>query len=135
MPFFAEKLAGWTSIPDTFTAFFANLPYSFWLDREHHEESPFSIIGAGVPWNQTDVVIESDFRSDLPFDFLPHLVGVVNYREKIAEPVSYSMLKVDRAFVYDHTKRWMYFVGNFAEKSRRWVSLSSCGAVAAGCSN
>jgi hypothetical protein len=47
MLLFHERLGGWTTIADTFVSFFANQPGNFWLDREHHSEERFSVIGAG----------------------------------------------------------------------------------------
>lgn len=116
MPYFHEKLAGWTSIQDTFAAFFANQPGCFWLDREHNPENPFSVIGAGVRATNPSFSSTDQESQDLPFSFLPYLVGVLDYRETESDPLSGEFLDVDRAFVFDHANRGMYFVGRFESK-------------------
>ena len=117
MPFFHEKLAGWTSVQDTFAAFFANQPGCFWLDREHNPLNPFTVMGAGVKVSNPLFRAAEESVQELPFSFLPHLVGVLDYREAESDPLSGEFLAVDRAFVFDHQNRWMYFVGRFETKS------------------
>ena len=115
MRLFHERLAGWTSISDTFISFFANQPGCFWLDREHHPEERFSVIGAG---SVTDAVSPQGFEDDLelPFRFRPGFVGVIHYPELAGVLGRAEGLNVDRAFVYDHDSRAMYFVGVFEDK-------------------
>ena len=115
MRLFHERLAGWTSISDTFISFFANQPGCFWLDREHHPTERFSVIGAG---SITDSISLTSFDDDLelPFRFRPGFVGVVHYPELAGALGMVEGLLVDRAFVYDHDARAMYFVGVFEDK-------------------
>lgn len=117
MRLFYERLAGWTSISDTFISFFANQPGTFWLDREHHPEERFSVIGAGSITSELKPQLFED-ESDLPFRFRPGFVGVVNYPEKAGVLEEVHGLLVDRAFVYDHDARSMYFIGVFADKEQ-----------------
>ncbi|HEY7853957.1 MAG TPA: hypothetical protein VIB80_02445, partial [Aquiluna sp.] len=115
MRLFYERLGGWTSISDTFISFFANQPGTFWLDREHHPDERFSIIGAGSITEELTLFSFED-ESDLPFRFRPGFVGVVNYPEQAGALDTVHGLFVDRAFVYDHDARAMYFIGVFRNK-------------------
>lgn len=123
MPLYFEKLDGMTPVADTFVAFFANQPNCFWLDRAHHPSSRFSVIGTGVGLNKTvDDLIElnSDLgmcepNSELPFDFRPGLVGVIGYPNSNSR-IEVDLIKVDRAMVFDHSNRAMYFVGLFQDR-------------------
>lgn len=115
MPLFSERLQGWTSIADTFVSFFGNLPGAFWLDREHHPSSRFSIIGVGVDVDSIDQPFDDD-EQQLPFAFRPGIVGVINYSDVAGDISSGSLLAVDRAFVYDHDTRQVYFLGRFADR-------------------
>ena len=121
MPLFSERLQGWTSIADTFVSFFGNQPGAFWLDREHHPTSRFSIIGVGVDTDSLDQLAESD-DFEFPFAFRPGLVGVIHYSSVAGDISNASLLAVDRAFVYDHDTRQVYFLGQFAsrEEFNRW---------------
>lgn len=112
MRLFHERLNGWTSISDTFISFFANQPGCFWLDREHHPEERFSVIGAGAKVSALQPVsFEDDL--DLPFRFRPGFVGVIHYPELAGMLGKVDGLAVDRAFVYDHDARAMHFIGLF----------------------
>ena len=112
MRLFHERLNGWTSISDTFIAFFANQPGCFWLDREHHAQERFSVIGAGARVNELNPqTFDEDL--DLPFRFRPGFVGVIHYPELAGQLGTVDGLAVDRAFVYDHDARAMHFVGLF----------------------
>jgi para-aminobenzoate synthetase component I len=115
MRLFYERLGGWTSISDTFISFFANQPGCFWLDREHHAEERFSVIGAGAITQSLDPKQFED-QNDLPFRFRPGFVGVVKYPESASVLDQVHGLFVDRAFVYDHDQRAMYFIGVFESK-------------------
>ena len=117
MPLFSERLQGWTSISDTFVSFFAHLPGAFWLDREHHPVSKFSIIGVGVDCDGIEATEQMD-EFDLPFAFRPGYVGVVHYSKDVGDISTISMLAVDRAFVYDHATRHVYFLGRFEDKEK-----------------
>ena len=110
MPLFWDKLAGWTSIHDTFITLYANQPGAFWLDREHHPTSRFSVMGVGIP--TTELPKYRDQDADLPFAFRPGVVGAIHY-SKIAKDISKtSLLRVDRALVYDHDTKAIYFVAD-----------------------
>lgn len=117
MRLFHERLGGWTTIADTFVSFFANQPGNFWLDREHHSEERFSVIGAGRP---ADSIQQLQYQDDsqLPFRFRPGFVGVVHYPLGSGQIESVEGLWVERAFVYDHDARAMYFVGLFDSQSQ-----------------
>lgn len=115
MPLYCERLQGWTSIADTFVSFFGNVPGAFWLDREHHATERFSIIGAGQPANELNFSGEPE-TLDVPFSFRPGYVGVVHYPESSGELEEISMLAVDRAFVYGHDDRSMFFIGDFPDR-------------------
>jgi para-aminobenzoate synthetase component 1 len=107
MPLHVESMRAWTSIPDTFVSFFANLPNCFWLDRTHHPTSGFSVIGSGVPTGLE--VSSSSYESETPFGFRPHLVGVLSYMESELQGL---FLRVDRAIVYEHATKTMHFVAD-----------------------
>jgi para-aminobenzoate synthetase component I len=107
MPLHVESMRAWTSIPDTFVAFFANMPNCFWLDRTHHPTSGFSVIGSGAP-TALEVSVSS-YDSDPAFSFRPYLVGVLHYLENELQG---QFLRVDRAIVYEHATKTMHFVAD-----------------------
>lgn len=114
MPLYWDKLAGWTSITDTFITLYSNLPGAFWLDRENHPTNRFSVIGIGVP---TDELPEpKDLSADLPFSFRPGVVGAIHYSSVAGDVSNRSFLKVDRALVYDHDTKAIYFVADLATR-------------------
>jgi para-aminobenzoate synthetase component I len=117
MRLFYERLAGWTSIADTFISFFAPQQGAFWLDREHHPDERFSVIGAGAVTANLDPQLFDD-ETGLPFRFRPGFVGVVKYPELAGVLGEVQGLMVDRAFVYDHDARAMYFIGVFENKDQ-----------------
>ena len=112
MPLFSERLQGWTSISDTFVSFFGHLPGAFWLDRENHPSQRFSIIGVGTDVETPEFETEPD-DLELPFSFRPGYVGVIHYSSSAGDIETTSLLAVDRAFVYDHDTRVVYFLGSF----------------------
>lgn len=130
MQLFWATLRGWVHPSDAFILLHEQHENAFWLDREHHPSQPFSVIGASsVVLRGPDLVdlkiqVESrNFESilqgddaDLPFDWRPGPVGLVEYEG------SYRFLDVDRAMVFDHQNRHMYFVGIFESESefKRW---------------
>ncbi len=90
---------------------------AFWLDREHHPESRFSVIGGaaelhvGKPRQDLLPLLESLSFSDeaeLPFAFRPGLVGAFGF-----EPGEDAWMLVDRALVFDHDRKHIHFVGVF----------------------
>ena len=117
MQLFHERLGGWTSIVDTFVSFFANQPGCFWLDRQHHPDERYTVIGAGQIADGLDLV-EFENSLELPFSFRPGFVGVVHYPTAMGEIQGVTGLLVDRAFVYDHDKRVMHFLGVFETRAQ-----------------
>lgn len=113
MPLHYQKLNGFSSITDTFTSLFGNLPNCFWLDRETHLTSRFSVIGAGVPTDSASTSPIIEVEQDLPFDFRPHLLGVLHYAQELTSDLKGDFLLVDRAVVFDHDNRVMFFLGRF----------------------
>lgn len=116
MQLFHERLNGWTSISDTFVLFFGNLPSCFWLDRQHHPDERFSVIGSGRPVSKLQWLDYED-QLDLPFSFRPGFVGAIHYPRQMGEVAEATGLVVDRAFVYDHDTRSMHFLGVFNSRS------------------
>ncbi len=115
MPLYCESLQSWTSAQDIFCSIFANQPNAFWLDRQHHPTSPFSVMGVGYP--SSEVVLDEELDDlELPFAFRPMLVGVMHYSDSEKFTGAGDWLKVDRAFVYDHTNKRLYFIGRFETK-------------------
>jgi len=107
MPLYVESLRSWSSISDTFVAFYANLPHCFWLDRTHHTTSQYTIIGSGVP-AAFDAPGRA-YETDPSFAFRPYLVGVLHYA---SEELAGQFLRVDRAIVYEHATKTMHFVAD-----------------------
>jgi len=116
MPLYCESLQSWISAQDIFCSIFANQPNAFWLDRQHHPTSPFSIMGIGHPSQEIDFD-ESIEDLELPFAFRPMLVGVMHYSDAEEFSGAGDWLRVDRAFVYDHTKKRLYFIGRFETRA------------------
>lgn len=121
MTLYVESLKSWSSISDTFIAFYSNLPNCFWLDRTHHPTSQLSIIGSGTPTDFTVDVEPYDF--DPAFTFRPNLVGVLHYASEV---LAGDFLKVDRAIVYEHATKTMHFVADCKtrEEFDRWHSAA-----------
>lgn len=116
MPLYHESLSAWTSVPDTFCSFFAHLPNCFWIDREHHPTERYSVIGVGLPTGEP-TWLRNETDLELPFSFRPNLIGVVHYPEQIGELESFDLLDVDRAFVFDHDRKKLHFVGRFESRA------------------
>jgi len=114
MPLYWDKLAGWTSITDTFITLYSNQPGAFWLDREHHPTQRYSIMGVGVA--TSELPVKSEQAADLPFSFRPGVVGVIHYSDRAGEISNASLLKVDRALVYEHDSKSIYFVADVETK-------------------
>lgn len=121
MRLFSAALRGWVSPADAFIVFFADEINSFWLDRETHPTERFSVIGASTrsevvesasfDWLGSQLAdlapVEGSDTADLPFDFRPGLVGLVDYESKA------HFMHIDRAVVFDHAAKRMYFIGFF----------------------
>lgn len=124
MRLFAASLRGWVSPADAFIVYFAEEPNSFWLDRETHPTERFSVIGASsrservesesFDWLGSQLAEMSGAESaidELPFSFRPGLVGLVDYEAKA------HFMHIDRAVVFDHAARSLFFIGLFENQS------------------
>jgi aminodeoxychorismate synthase component I len=131
---------------DTFATLHKDDAFAFWIDREHHATEAFSVMGAGsgllpVGANAFDF-LEAQLAGqwadihdiDLPFSWRPGLVGAFAYEAKSetlglgnsgdsgdSAEIAKFML-IDRALVYDHRGKSVWFVGIFdsAESFRLW---------------
>jgi para-aminobenzoate synthetase component I len=134
-----EKLRGWVNPADAFVAMHANDPNAFWLDRSENPDEPVSILGSSGSvvraGDETFALasehlkkIQASIRhlpaEDIPFSFRPGLVGYLSYElagdqagraSEGAHPKSQFMI-VDRAMVFDHKAKTMYFIGLFETK-------------------
>ena len=128
------KLRGFVNPADVFLAIHKQDPNVFWLDRSTHPDEPVSIIGsAGSILKLGEKPLEeianhllklrqsvvSFPEQEIPFSFRPGLVGYLGYEmltgardSKSSEPVA-ELMVVDRAMVFDHRDRHMYFIGLF----------------------
>lgn len=136
-----ERLSGWVNPADAFLEMHASDPFSFWLDRSANKDEPISVIGSsGTVMRMGDETF-ADAHSylerlkdsittypdlEIPFSFRPGLVGYLGYelgtgaREGV-HPKSQLMV-VDRALVFDHRSKSMYFIGlfNTREEFTNW---------------
>ena len=131
---------------DTFATLHKDDAFAFWIDREHHPTEAFSVMGAGsgllpVGTNAFDF-LEAQLADqwsnmddiDLPFSWRPGLVGAFAYEAKSetlgirssgdsgnSAEIAKFML-IDRALVYDHRGKTVWFVGVFdsVESFRLW---------------
>ena len=120
MPIFVSDLNGWVPPADVFIALHLNDENAFWLDREIHATDRFSVIGASAQAHKKSSAVFEFLKSelsdngaaqlDLPFGFRPGLVGFLAYD---GESI---FLQIDRAMVFDHDAKVMYFIGEFAEQ-------------------
>jgi para-aminobenzoate synthetase len=74
-------------------------------------------MGIGYPSQEIDLD-EAIEDIDLPFAFRPMLVGVMSYSGSEEFAGAGDWLKVDRAFVYDHTDKRLYFIGRFENRAQ-----------------
>lgn len=127
-----EKLRGWVNPADAFLAMHAKDPNSFWLDRSTNPDEPVSIIGSAgsVIKDGQDTLalaiehletvrnaVAADPKTEIPFSFRPGLVGYLGF-EMARQPTTYDqpqaqLMIVDRAMVFDHKHKTMYFIGLF----------------------
>lgn len=131
-----EKLRGWVNPADAFVAMHSKDPNAFWLDRSENPDEPVSIVGsAGSVLRAGDetfalasehlqtirALITQVPEGEIPFSFRPGLVGYLGYElggeqsggaSEAIHPKSQFMI-VDRAMVFDHKNRAMYFIGLF----------------------
>jgi para-aminobenzoate synthetase len=105
MQLFDLQLRGWVKPADAFLQFFASEANAFWLDRENHQSSAFSVVGAGVPTSNLQIPKYED--KPLPFEWRPGLVGYFEYEG------TERFLAVDRAMVFDHHEKKVHLVGIF----------------------
>jgi aminodeoxychorismate synthase component I len=106
---YCEKLPGWSAPSDAFVTLFASETHAFWLDRESSTDDRFSVIGSGVPAGVSQLEKIAD-ELDVPFAFRPGLVGVIDYEG------GHHFITSDRAIVFDHDDRSIWFVGRFATR-------------------
>lgn len=127
-----ERLSGWVNPADAFLEMHASDPFTFWLDRSTNQEEPVSVIGSAGSVIRLGEEAFAEASShlgriresishypdqEIPFSFRPGLVGYLGYelgsgaRESV-HPKSQLMV-VDRAIVFDHGTRSMYFIGLF----------------------
>jgi para-aminobenzoate synthetase component 1 len=107
---YSERLDGWTAPADAFVTLHAKDERAFWLDREHSVDDRYSVIGSGISGGLAD--LEAVYHeAEVPFAFRPGLVGVFGYESEHDE-----FLKVDRALVFDHDARKIWFIGLFTSK-------------------
>ena len=127
-----EKLRGWVNPADVFLAMHSKDPNTFWLDRSTNQDEPVSVIGsagsvitagneafalARKHLSSISQVIDSYPEEEIPFSFRPGLVGYLGYElgEENHEgfhPKAQFMI-VDRAMIFDHSTKSMYFIGLF----------------------
>ncbi len=127
-----EKLRGWVNPADAFLAMHAKDPNSFWLDRSTNPDEPVSIIGSAgsvikdgqgtlaLAIEHLETVrnaVAADPNTEIPFSFRPGLVGYLGF-EMARQPTTYDqpqaqLMIVDRAMVFDHKHKTMYFIGLF----------------------
>jgi aminodeoxychorismate synthase component I len=125
------KLRGFVNPADIFISIHKDDPNTFWLDRSTHPDEPVSIIGSAgstlaLGNNPLEAInihlakiknsIQSYPEAEIPFSFRPGLVGYLGYEmlkgaREIGE--SAELMIVDRAMVFDHRDRHMYFIGLF----------------------
>jgi len=120
MPIFVSDLQGWVQPADVFVALHLNDENAFWLDREIHATERFSILGASaqvfsersavIDFLKSQLISENEESFDLPFEFRPGLVGFLAYEGES------KFLHIDRAMVFDHDRKAMYFIGDFAQQ-------------------
>ena len=127
-----EKLRGWVNPADAFLAMHAKDPNSFWLDRSTNQDEPVSVIGSAgsvIRAGDEAFALASEHLSalhrsitslpedEIPFSFRPGLVGYLGYElgeenHEGVHPKAQFMI-VDRAMIFDHSTKSMYFIGLF----------------------
>ena len=127
-----EKLRGWVNPADAFLAMHAKDPNSFWLDRSTNPDEPVSIIGSAgsVIKDGQDTLalaiehletvrnaVVADPNIEIPFSFRPGLVGYLGFemgkQPSVGDQPQAQLMIVDRAMVFDHRHKTMYFIGLF----------------------
>jgi aminodeoxychorismate synthase component I len=132
-----EKLRGWVNPADAFLGMHAGDDNAFWLDRATNPDEAITIIGSAgsiIRLGDEAFQIAADHLSrikqeishqpeeEIPFSFRPGLVGYLGYelasgaRESVTHPKAQLMV-VDRAMVFDHKNKTMYFIGLFETRA------------------
>ena len=130
MRLFAKSLESWVHPSDAFVLLFGSEPFAFWLDREYHPTEKFSVIGgAKQTLKHTDAAalfaaleaLRTENQLDLPFAFRPGLVGALAF-----EDIQGTLLSVDRALLFDHQNRSVWFIGAFESQRdfEHWTSAA-----------
>jgi len=130
MRLYAKSLESWLHPSDAFVLLYGSHDHAFWLDRESHQEHRFSVIGGangelnlGSRANLSNVLsklsVEHDL--DLPFEFRPGVVGALGFEQSFD-----ALMLVDRAIVFDHDARTVWFVGAFENQDDfdHWTSAA-----------
>jgi para-aminobenzoate synthetase component I len=117
-----EKLRGWVNPADAFLAMHSKDENAFWLDRSANPDEPVSIIGSAGSVIKSDSAslalarahldslrqsVETDSEVKIPFNFRPGLIGYLGYE------LDAQFMIVDRAMIFDHKHKTMYFIGLF----------------------
>ncbi|MEN9714340.1 MAG: hypothetical protein RLZZ164_1004 [Actinomycetota bacterium] len=139
MPIYYDELAGWAHPADVFVLLHKDDENSFWLDREHHWDARYSVIGSSPKLLRGDAMqllaqsLENQERVDLPFEFRPGHVGVIEYEGDAL------FMHIDRAIVFDHDEKRFFLVGEFegvedyeAWKQAALLRIGLCGGEQAG---
>jgi len=127
---FAKLLDSWLAPSDAFILLFASLPHAFWLDREHHQQHRFSVIGsaasgiADTGFDSLKSLLEaSKWQNDIavPFDFRPGLIGAFSYERN-----SDLLFLCESAIVFDHDAKQVWFVGvhESEEEFEHWINAA-----------
>jgi para-aminobenzoate synthetase len=120
MRLFAKSLESWLHPSDAFVLLYGAHQYSFWLDRETNQDQRFSVIGganaelrasSNHELSQQLASLATDNSLDLPFEFRPGLVGALGF-----ESHHDALLLIDRAIVFDHDARTVWFIGAFEDE-------------------
>jgi len=120
MRLYAKSLESWLHPSDAFVLLYGTHDFAFWLDRETHQDHRFSVIGGTNAelkhYSQEQLVeqlaaLATENELELPFDFRPGLVGALGF-----EATHDALLLVDRAIVFDHDARAVWFIGAFANE-------------------
>ena len=140
-----ERLRGWVNPADVFVAMHSKDPNAFWLDRSTNPDEQVSVLGSAgksIRAGDETFALASDYLekikdsvdaypdTEIPFSFRPGLVGFLGYelgRDQgfdpgaATHPKSHFMI-VDRAMIFDHKNKTMYFIGLFetTEEFQNW---------------
>jgi aminodeoxychorismate synthase component I len=140
-----ERLRGWVNPADVFVAMHSKDPNAFWLDRSTNPDEQVSVLGSAgksIRVGDETFALASDYLEkikdsvnaypdvEIPFSFRPGLVGYLGYElgsdqgfdpDAATHPKSHFMI-VDRAMIFDHKNKTMYFIGLFetTEEFQNW---------------